>query len=219
MALDFHEERKWKRAFASIYAKNAKNEIDELKKKKKIDDLHKKCYAIYFTINHGNNTAEFSDDNKKNELNDYLKPKLNEYDNLEKELNNCKKQIKDLENKLKSNIKAEGSNVKGFLDIFNLIQSIINNQEEKLKEMKLTNKNNSIQNFQIPGSLSDVAVMLQKENYITRENKNCTIIADKSNINYNEVNSNLSEIIKQVVEEFNKQIIIVEETNINIEGR
>ena len=186
-----------------------------MKKKKKIDDLHKKCYAIYFTINHGNNSTEFSDDNKKNELNDYLKPKLNEYDNLEKELNNCKKQIKDLENKLKSNIKAEGSNVKGFLDIFKLIQSIINNQEEKLKEMKLTNKNNSIQNFQIPGSLSDVAVMLQKENYITRENKNCTIIADKSNINYNEVNSNLSEVIKQVVEEFNKQIIIVEEANIN----
>ena len=33
LALDFHEERKWKRAFASIYAKDAKNEIDERKKK------------------------------------------------------------------------------------------------------------------------------------------------------------------------------------------
>ena len=81
LALDFHEERKWKPAFASIYAKDAKNEIDEKKKKKKIDDLYKKCYSIYFTINHGNNSSEFSDDNK-NELNDYLKPKLNEYNNL-----------------------------------------------------------------------------------------------------------------------------------------
>ena len=215
LALDFHEERKWKRAFASIYANNAKNEIDEKKKKKKIDDLYKKCYSIYFTINHGNNSSEFSDDNK-NELNDYLKPKLNEYNNLEKELNNWKKQIKDLENKLKSNIKMEGIYVNGFLDIFSLIQSIINNQEEKLKEMKLTNKNNNIQNFTATGSLSDLAVLLQNSNnLIARENKNCTIIADKSNINYNKVKSNLSEIIKQVIDEFNKQVIIVEETNIN----
>ena len=89
-----------------------------------------------------------------------MKPKLNEYDNLEKELNNWKKQIKDLENKLKSNIKTEGIYINGFLDIFSLIQSIINNQEEKLKEMKITNKSGGVQDFTMPGSLSDVAVML-----------------------------------------------------------
>ena len=149
-------------------------------------------------------------------MNDYLKPKLNEYDNLEKELNNWKKQIKDLENKLKSNIKTEGIYVNGFSDIFSLIQSIISNQEEKLKEMKLTNKNNNIQNFSVTNSLSDLAVLLKNSNNLmTRENKNCTIIADKSNINYNKVKSNLSEIIKQVIEEFNKQVLKVEETNIN----
>ena len=213
--MDFHEERKWKRAFASIYAKGAKILVDERKKKKKIDDLYKKCYSIYFTINHGNYSSEFSDDNKKNELNDYLKPKLNEYDNLEKELNNWKKQIKDLENKLKSNIKTEGIYVNGFLDIFSLIQSIINNQEEKLKEMKITNKSGGVQDFTMPGSLSDVAVMLMNTNLMVKENKNCTIIADKSNINYNEVNKKISEIIKQVIEEFNKQVIRIEETNIN----
>ena len=177
--------------------------------------MYKKCYSIYFTINHGNNSSEFSDDNKMNELNDYLKPKLNEYDNLEKELNNWKKQIKDLENKLKSNIKTEGIYINGFLDIFSLIQSIINNQEEKLKEMKITNKSGGVQDFTMPGSLSDVAVMLMNTNLMAKENKNCTIIADKSNINYNEVNKKISEIIKQVIEEFNKQDIRIEETNIN----
>ena len=149
-------------------------------------------------------------------MNDYLKPKLNEYDNLEKELNNWKKQIKNLEKKLKSNIKTEGIYVNGFSDIFSLIQSIISNQEEKLKEMKLTNKTNNIQNFSVTNSLSDLAVLLKNSNNLmTRENKNCTIIADKSNINYNKVKSNLSEIIKQVIEEFNKQVLKVEETNIN----
>ena len=65
------------------------------------------------------------------------------------------------------------------------------------------------------GSLSDFAVMLQSTNLITRENKNCAIIADKSNINYNKVSSNISKIIQQVIEEFNKQALIIEETNIN----
>jgi len=101
------------------------------------------------------------------------------------------------------------------LDIFSLIQSIINNQEEKLKELKLTNKNNNIQNLPMTSSLSDFAVLLQNTNLITRENKNCAIIADKSNINYNKVSSNISKIIQQVIEEFNKQASIIEETNIN----
>ena len=212
LALDFHEERKWKRAFASIYAKDAKMEIAERKKKKKIDDLYKTCYSIYFSITHGNNSSEFSEDSN-NELNDYLKPKLNEYDNLEKELNNWKKQIKELENKLKSNIKLEG-NYANFLDIFSLIQSIINNQEEKLKELKFKNKSNDIPNLPSYGSLSDFAVLLKNTNFITKENKNCAIIADKSNINYNTVNANISKIIQQVIEEFNKQALKIEETNI-----
>ena len=101
------------------------------------------------------------------------------------------------------------------MDIFSLIQSIINNQEEKLKELKLTNKNNNIQNLPMTSSLSDFAVLLQNTNLITRENKNCAIIADKSNINYNKVSSNISKIIQQVIEEFNKQASIIEETNIN----
>ena len=101
------------------------------------------------------------------------------------------------------------------MDIFSLIQSIINNQEEKLKELKLTNKNNNIQNLPMTSSLSDCAVLLQNTNLITRENKNCAIIADKSNINYNKVSSNISKIIQQVIEEFNKQASIIEETNIN----
>ena len=134
---------------------------------------------------------------------------------MEKELNNWKKQIKELENKLKSNIQIEGKYFNGFLDIFSLIKSIINNQEEKLKDMKNTNKNNNTENYALPGSLSDFANLLRDtNNLMTRENKNCTIIADKSNINYNEVNSNIREIINQVIEEFNKQVLKVDETNI-----
>ena len=81
--------------------------------------------------------------------------------------------------------------------------------------MKITNKSGGVQDFAMPGSLSDVAVMLMNTNLISKENKNCTIIADKSNINYNEVNKKISKIIKQVIEEFNKQVLRIEETNIN----
>ena len=82
---------------------------------------------------------------------------------MEKELNNWKKQIKELENKLKSNIQIEGKYFNGFLDIFSLIKSIINNQEEKLNEMKFSNNNIE--------DLSDLAAYLHNIN-ICGEKKN-----------------------------------------------
>ena len=86
--------------------------------------------------------------------------------------------------------------------------------------MKNTNKNNNTENYALPGSLSDFANLLRDtNNLMTRENKNCTIIADKSNINYNEVNSNIREIINQVIEEFNKQVLKVDENNIKNENK
>ena len=64
-------------------------------------------------------------------------------------------------------------------------------------------------------SLSDIANLLKgSNNMISRENKNATIIADKSNINYNKVNTNISKLMKKVIEQFNKQIISVGDVNI-----
>ena len=219
LALDYHEERKRKRTFAFLYSKSISINIGEKRaKKNELDALYKNCYTIYSSINQGNNLSEFSEENK-NTFNDILKPTntLNEYENMKEELINWKKQIKNLENRLnqlKSNIKLEGDNVQKFFDIFSLIKSIIGNQEEKLKEMQDSKKKEEFQgNF---GSLSDIANLLKDtNNIIPRQNKNATIIADKSNINYNKVNSNISEIIKQVVDEFNKQILLIDETKIS----
>ena len=190
--------------------------MEEKKKKKEIDALLQKCYSIYFSINHGNNTSEFSEDNKNIGINNYLKPYFsNEKENLEMELKNWKKQIKELENKLKS-IQSEGINTNGFLDIFSLIKSIINNQEEKLKEMKLAHNKNKLNSDAGVGvsSLSDFANKLKDLTHPPKgkESKNNTIIADYSNINYNKVDNNRIQIIKQVIEELNTQVLNLEET-------
>ena len=139
---------------------------------------------------------------------------FNEYENMKEELSNWKKQIENLENrlnKLKSKIHLEGENIQIFFDIFDLIKSIINNQEEKIKEMQMSKKNEELK----IESLSDIANLLKgTNNTISRENKNATIIADKSNINYNKVNNNISKLMKKVIEQFNKQIISVGDVNI-----
>ena len=184
----------------SIFAQNAKNE-----KKKKINELHNKTYSLYFTISHWNNLSELSEGNTNNNLNDYLKPKIGEYNNLEKELKNWKKEIEYLEQQLKSYIKTEDMD-NGFLDIFSLIKSIINNQEEKLNEMKFSNNNIE--------DLSDLAAYLHNIN-ICGENKHCSIIADKSNIDYNKVNSNISKIIKQLNSNYS---IKINEITINLKS-
>ena len=220
-ALDFHEERKRKRTFAFLFSHSLNINIGEKRAKKNaIDSLYKNCYTLYSSINQGNNLSEFSEENK-NAFNDLLKPNnLNEYENMKEELFNWKKQIKNLENRLnqiKSNIQLEGENVQKFFDIFSLIKSIIGNQEEKFKDMQESKKNEGFQNMStFGGSLSDIANLLKdSNNIIPRQNKNATIIADKSNINYNKVNSNISEIIKQIVNEFNKQVLLIGETNIS----
>ena len=213
--MDFHEERKRLKSFAFFYAKNASVKVNEEKTKKNdIDILYKNCYTLYSSINQENNLSEFSEENK-NTFNNLLMPNnFNEYENMKEELSNWKKQIENLENrlnKLKSKIQLEGENIQIFFDIFDLIKSIINNQEEKIKEMQMSKKNEELK----IESLSDIANLLKgSNNMISRENKNATIIADKSNINYNKVNSNISKLMKKVIEQFNKQIISVGDVNI-----
>ena len=223
LALDFHEERKRLRTFAFLYANSSSLKISEKKAKKEaINALYKKCYTLYSSINQGNNLSEFSEENK-NTFNDLLKPNnFNEYENMKEELLYWNKQINNLENRLnslKTRIKLEEENVKTFFDIFDLIKSIINNQEEKLKEMQMSKKKEEeIPDMNAIGSLSDIANLLKgTNNLISRENKNATIIADKSNIDYNKVNNNISEIIQKVKDEFDKQIIVVNEAKISKE--
>ena len=206
-----------------MYANSCNLKTGEKKAKKEaINALYKKCYTLYSSINQGNNLSEFSEENK-NTFNDLLKPNnFNEYESMKEELLNWNKQINNLEkrlNELKTRIKLEEENVKTFFDIFDLIKSIINNQEEKLKEMQMSKKKEEeIPDMNAIGSLSDIANLLKgTNNLISRENKNATIIADKSNIDYNKVNNNISEIIKKVKDEFNKQIILVNETKISKE--
>ena len=210
LALDFHEERKRLKSFAFFYAKNASVKVNEEKTKKNdIDILYKNCYTLYSSINQGNNLSEFSEENKNKFNNLLMLNNYNEYENMKEELSNWKKQIENLENrlnKLKSKIQLEGENIQIFFDIFDLIKSIINNQEEKIKEMQMSKKNEELK----IESLSDIANLLKgSNNMISRENKNATIIADKSNINYNKVNGNISRLMKKVIEQFNKEIISV----------
>ena len=217
--MDFHEERKRKKTFAFFYANSSKIKIEEKKAKKDaIDALYKNCYTLYSSINQGNNLSEFSQENK-NTFNDLLKPNnFNEYENMKEEIFNWKKQIENLENRLKQlkiKINLEGQNIQTFFDIFDLIKSIINNQEKKLKEMQMSKINEEPSGMGPFDSLSDFANLLKgSNNMISRENKNATIIADKSNINYNKVKKNISEMIKQVVDEFNKKMILIGEADI-----
>ena len=196
-----------------MFANCSKVKIGEkIAKNCAIDALYKNCYTLYSSINQGNNLSEFSEENK-NTFNDLLKPNnFNEYESMKEELFNWEKQIKNLENKkeeLKTKIKLDE-----FAGIFSLIKSIISNQKEKLKEMQVSKNKEKMPDIQL--GLSDFAKTLKDTNNLyVRENKNATIIADKSNINYNTVNNNISKIIKQVVEEFNKQILSVGEENIS----
>ena len=215
MALDFYEERKWKKAWGFIFAQNAKKETEKKEKSNKINDLYKKCYSLYMAINQNHNASELLLYNINDRLDDYLKKNLNnDIENLSKDLYNWKKQIKDIETEIKGGIKIDDINEKKLSDIFSLIKSLINIQEEKIKII-YNNRNSNIQHID-PRNINDMTNLLKQSKQLNNvDNQNYIILSNKSDMNYNENNYNLKNIIDQINEEYNGNMINIEKVNIH----
>lgn len=127
---------------------------------------------------------------------------------MENVLNHWKNKTQDLKSKIK---KTEEINEKNYENIFPLIESII---EEKFKEMKsMHNKSSQNNVMKVTSSLSDFSKLLEGTFEPTpRENKNCEIIADKSNMDYNLVNTNFQEIISKLNKDYNQQFSDISQT-------
>lgn len=207
--MDFYEERKWKKAIGAINAHNAKK-IIEKKDNKYIENLYKKFYSIYLAISYNFNILE--NGRLKNKLNDYLKRNFfNNISTTTNLLNNLKKKIQNIENKLKLSRNYDKNKIGKLSEIISLIIENINTQEKKINEIYKNNFN--IYNNS-PDNLSDYAKLLKDSNYLKLiGNNNNMELENKSDINYNEINSNLRDIINQIDKEFNKNIINIETIN------
>ena len=217
--MDYYEERKWKKAYGYIIAQNAKIFNEKKEKKIKMNNIYKKIFSLYITINQNYNVSELLEYNTNDRLNDYLFDNIisDNFEELVKDLFFWKKEIKNILNEIKTN-KITIFNNQKFNNIFNFIQIFINIKEEKVKEIykKINNINflqyNKLNNINI----NDLADLLTKsDNKNINENHNCYIIGNESDINYDEINCKISQTINQYDEELNEDMIKIETININ----
>ena len=211
LALDFYEERKWKKACGYILAQNAEKENEKKYKNDKINILYNKCYSLYIAINQYYNISEQLVYNNNDRLNYYLHTNINNnVENMIKDILYWKKYIKDIETDIKSCLNVDMINNNKLCDVFSSVKNIINIQEQKIK--------NIISNLHHidPECLKYYTNLLKQSNDINqKENKNYIIIENNSEINYNEINLNLKVIKKQIDEEINQDMLKVEKINIS----
>ena len=214
LALDFYEERKWKKACGFIIAQNAKKENEKKEKDNKIKYLFKKCYSLYMAINQNLNASELLLHNNNDRLDEYLHTNLNnDINKLIQDLYNWKKQIKDIETEIKEYIKIDDINEKKFIDIFSMINSLIDIQEDKIR--KICDNKNSRLLLIAPRNLSHFTNSLNQSNQLNNiSNQNYITLSNNSDINYNENYYNLK-IIDKINKEFNGNMINNEKVNFN----
>ena len=101
MALDFYEERKWKKASCFIFSRYCAQEVKTKEENKKLDSLYVKCLNLNSSLKDTKNTSSISlsNDNKnKGQLIFIYKKKKKYIINENAKWKIC---IKEIENKLK----------------------------------------------------------------------------------------------------------------------
>ena len=111
-------------------------------------------------------------------------------------------------------IKIDDINKKKFTDIFSMINSLIDIQEDKIKKI-YDNKNSSLL-LNSPRNLSHFTNSLNQSNQLNNiSNQNYIILSNNSDINYNENYYSFKNIIDKINEEFNGNMINNEKVIIN----
>ena len=213
--MDFHEERKWKKACAIINAHNIKKHIEKKENYIKVNNLYKKFYSLYLNIIYNYNILERYSPNKNGKLDYYLYNNIyNNTREITDQLYKWKKKLKEYETELSLNIKLDNISINKFTDIINCIKKNINIQEEKANEIyKYINNINIYNSF--TDNLSDYSKLLKYTCNLSKMKNDETIILGKeSYANCNEINFNLKNLFNGMdVDDSSEDIINIEELN------
>jgi hypothetical protein len=135
IALDIFEERKWKKALASILATQCAAKHKYLKTKKKLDKLYRRCMCMYLAMTVNNNMCDVTQghDNMriKDDLSNYIK-RVSDVEYFQKIFEHWKLALLDIKTQLE---KKFGSikKAKHFLKVLELMENMIKVQEENIK--------------------------------------------------------------------------------------
>ena len=214
MALDFYEERKWKKASCFFFSRYCSEEVKKKEENKKLDSLYVKCLNLNSSLKDTNNTSSISlsNDNKnKNQL-IFICKKDNDY--IMNEITKWKICINQLESKVKE---SKSQKIEKFLKILNEIGNIIKIQEENIKridndEKKKQELKNEITSF----SLSEYALQLQTS--LWTPSNNSLGYGQDSRLDFKTLHKKITNLLDEISGEINHSIETTIYKNNNIDS-
>lgn len=169
LALDFHEERKWKKGILYNLIHKASQKYKKNKTKEKINDLYKKSCCLYMAMCVNFNIKEICNGKNNSKMNESLNKLLKETmssNDLRNDIVKKKERIEKLKNKVEKVFGDKFKNAESLLKIFKQMENIIKQNER--------NGENSHNNMNIDSvSSTDIQEIQQKtiDNEIGRINK------------------------------------------------
>ena len=207
LALDFHEERKWKKSVGYIMSNKIAAKVKRRRQNKKLDDLYLECLYISFSNNINNTDADIAMGGDKNKFDQFSSsfPKNNNQEYLSNELINWKNSVNELKSKLTKKFgESKLKKAEKFLKVLNLIENIIALQEEKVKRIKSEKEKEKENPENNNGQVKLIDFVIQLESYSNYHDHNLySEYAENSNLDYNKLHKEISSIIEKLTNEIN----------------
>ena len=148
LALDFHEERKWKKGLLYNLSHSTSQKYKKRKTKEKINDLHKKCCCLYLAMSVNYNIKEICNGRVNTKMNENLNKLIKETvssNDLRNDILTKKETIEKLKVKVEKAFGDKFKNAESMVKIFKQMENMIK-QNEKQSEfsnnMNIDSSNN-----------------------------------------------------------------------------
>ena len=136
LALDFNEDRKWKKGICYTLAHKVSQKYKKNKTKEKINDLYKKSCCLYLAMSVNFNIKEICNGRFNNKMNENLNQLINETmssNDLRNDLMKKKETIEKLKNKVEKVFGDKFKNAESLVKIFKQMENMIK-QNERMSE-------------------------------------------------------------------------------------
>ena len=134
LALDFHEERKWKKGLSYNLSHNASQKYKKNKTKEKINDLHKKCCCLYLAMSVNYNIKEICNGKINTKMNENLNKLIQETvssNDLRNDILTKKETIEKLKIKVEKAFGDKFKNAESMVKIFKQMENMIKHNEKQ----------------------------------------------------------------------------------------
>lgn len=213
LAVDMHEETKWKKSIGFFLAKKAQGEFVKKTKNKKIDQLYQNSLNVYFLLNLSVGLTSLHEEDSPNDLTNYYKNQNVHLRSFQDKYGEWKELLAELRAKMHKVYAAfSKSSAEKLFSLMSLIENIVEIQEKKIEAMERDTRNNAAS--EDVGGLEDFIDNVDTNNE-NRQNFNLLLsnyVDGVSSLDFNLLHGEIEKIIAEISNEIN--IADIESVNI-----